>query len=235
MTTWIAASRSSSNRWPAKGRSPEPSWSNGWSSHDIPTAGQAIVHQIGLASLLGLVVRGPMRGRDQCLVLVRDWLPKPPDFDRDRALAELARRYLAGHGPATERDLAYWTGLPVTVARAAFRSVAAELVELAGGLVDLVGRGDTPELPPPRLLGPFDPVLHGWASREPIVGRHGSLVTSNGIFRPMLLVGGRAVGTWGLAGGRVTLQPFEEIDETDVAALETEARDVERYMKAPAS
>jgi hypothetical protein len=203
--------------------------------NDIPTAGQAIVHQIGLASLRGLIVRGPMRGREQCLVLVRDWLGDPPAFDYDRALAGLARRYLAGHGPATERDLAYWTGLPVTVARAAFRAIASEAADVGDGLIDLAGRGQPPELPPPRLLGPFDPLLHGWSSRDPIVGRHGSLVTSNGIFRPMLLVQGRAAGTWGLAAGRVSLQPFEDLDGAVVAALESDARDVERYMKAPGS
>ena len=44
-----------------------------------------------------------------------DWLPAPPTFTRERALAELARRYLAGHGPATGRDLARWAGLSAPV------------------------------------------------------------------------------------------------------------------------
>ena len=198
----------------------------------LPAQGQAVPHQVGLASFRGLIVRGPMRGREQCYALVRDWLGEPPPFDRDRALAELGRRYLAGHGPASERDLAYWTGLPITAARAAFRSIGSELMDVGGGLVDLARRGLPPELPGPRLLGPFDPLLHGWASRAPIVGAHNSLVTSNGIFRAMLLVGGRAVGTWGFAAGRVTLQPFENLDGDVLTALDDDARDVERYMKA---
>ena len=197
----------------------------------LPAQGQAVPHQLGLASFRGLIVRGPMRGRQQCYALVRDWLGERPPFDRDRALAELARRYLAGHGPATERDLAYWTGLPITVARTALRSISPELTGLGDGLVDLAGRPAAPKLPPPRLLGPFDPVLHGWASRGPIVGRHASLVTSNGLFRSTLLVGGRAVGTWGLADGRVTLEPFEELPAEVLADLQTDARDVERYTK----
>src|SRR5215472_3672502 len=75
----------------------------------VRTQGQAIVHQLVLASLRGITIRGPIVGREQAYVLVRDWLAGPhgpggaPEFDRDRALAELAARYLAGHGPATER------------------------------------------------------------------------------------------------------------------------------------
>lgn len=199
----------------------------------LATDGQAFIHQVALASLRGLVIRGPTRGREQCFVLTRDWLgraPRAAPEDADRALAELARRYLAGHGPATDRDLAIWAGLPLRDVRSGLRAIASELVERANGLVDLAGRSDPPELPGPRLLGPFDPLLHGWASREPIVGAHGSLVTSNGIFRPILLVNGRAVGTWSLQARRVELRPFEDLDQGTMAALESDGREVVRYL-----
>ena len=41
------------------------------------------------------------------------------------------------------------------------------------GLLELIGRPPPAPLPPPRLLGAFDPILHGWRSREPIVGAAG--------------------------------------------------------------
>ena len=88
----------------------------------VPTAGQAIVHILALATFRGLIVRGPMQDRDQAFVLVRDWLGAPPEpLDRDRALALLARRYLAGHSPAADRDLAKWAGLPLGDARGGTR------------------------------------------------------------------------------------------------------------------
>ena len=44
-------------------------------------------------------------------MLREDWLGRPPRFDREAALAELARRYLRAFGPASERDFAKWSGL----------------------------------------------------------------------------------------------------------------------------
>jgi hypothetical protein len=60
----------------------------------VRTEGQALVHLLVLSSLRGVTVRGPMLGRQHAYVLVRDWLGRSAPVDRDRALAELARRYL---------------------------------------------------------------------------------------------------------------------------------------------
>jgi uncharacterized protein YcaQ len=138
----------------------------------VRTEGQALVHLLILASLRGLAIRGPMIGRQHAYVLVEDWLGEPAPVDRDRALAELARRYLAGHGPADDRDLAKWAGLGLRDARAGLRAIASELHEREDGLLDLAGRPAPAQLPPPRLLGPFDPVLLGWTSREWLLDSH---------------------------------------------------------------
>lgn len=196
----------------------------------VPTAGQALVHLLSRATIEGLVVRGPVEGREQRFALVDDWLGPQPRVDRDRALAELARRYLAGHGPADGRDLARWAGVPLRDARAGLVAIAPLLVERPDGLVDLADRPPAAPLPGPRLLGTFEPLLLGWTSRADVVGSHGSLVTDNGIFRAFALVGGRARATWTLAGGAVSLQPLEELPRRDVAALERDAADVLRFL-----
>jgi hypothetical protein len=46
-----------------------------------------------------------------------DRVPSSRSLDREEALAELALRYFTGHGPATERDLAYWATLTLTDVR----------------------------------------------------------------------------------------------------------------------
>jgi hypothetical protein len=200
---------------------------------DVPVAGQAMVHLLFLSALRGLTVRGPVIGGDQAFVLVRDWLDDPPKVtDRDTALSELARRFLTGHGPADDRDLARWAGVTLGDARRGLRGVNAELEELPGGLVDLAGRAGPYGRRRAKLLGGFDPLLHGWVDREPVLGGNQSIVTSNGIFRPFALVGGRAVATWSMPGGRVQLEPFGRIAASVLVDLAREARDVERFLAA---
>jgi Winged helix DNA-binding domain len=196
----------------------------------VRTAGQALVHLLILTSLGGLAVRGPMVGREQAYVLTRDWLAKSKPVARDRALAELARRYLAGHGPADDRDLAKWAGLPLRDARAGLSAIGAELRERADGLVDLARRAPAAELPPPRLLGAFDPLLLGWRDREPLVGANKSLVTINGIFRPFALIEGRAVATWSIRAGEIAVEPFGQLGRKAAAALRADGKDVLRYL-----
>ncbi|HEX9066034.1 MAG TPA: winged helix DNA-binding domain-containing protein [Streptosporangiaceae bacterium] len=208
----------------------------------VRTHGQAMPHILYEASLRGLIIRGPMAGRQHAFVRVADWLGPPPDrflperFDRDAALAELARRFLAGHGPASDRDLAKWAGLPLRDARRGLAAISGELADRDDGLAVLaLGRGpDQGEpgagLPPPRLLGSFDPLLHGWVNREPVLGGRQGVVTLNGVFRPFALAGGRAVATWTLTSGKVRLAPFEPLAKPVADALDADAGDVVRFL-----
>jgi hypothetical protein len=202
------------------------------SAAGVRTEGQALVHLLFLASLRGLIVRGPMMGREQAYVLVRDWLGSSVSgaVDRDRALTELARRYLAGHGPASDRDLARWAGLPLRDARAGLGAIASELQMCNDGLVALARRPAVAELPPPRLLGAFEPILLGWVSREPVVGEDEARLVAGGVFRPFALVSGRAVATWRVTSGAVQLEPFGRVAAEDAAALELDAEDVVRFL-----
>jgi Winged helix DNA-binding domain len=175
----------------------------------IGVSGAALTHLLVAASLDGLIVRGPLRGREQTFVLVRDHIGEPPRMDRDVALAELSRRYLAGHAPACAADLAYWSGLPLR-----------DLARMGG-----VTPRQTGDLPP-RLLPPFDPYILGWKDRSfavpPRMAKR--VMPGGGMFRAVVLVDGRVVGTWSRAGGRVT------IDGDCGADLRSEIGDVERFL-----
>ncbi len=198
-------------------------------SAGLQTEGQALLHLFFLAAVRGIVVRGPMIGKQHAYVLVRDWLGEPRPVNREKALGELARRYLVGHQPATDRDLARWAGLPLRDARAGIAAIASELEE-EGDLVRLAKRPDPEEIPPPRLLGAFDPVLLGWTSREDVIGPHTNLVTRNGIFHPFAMVKGRAVAKWGLAGGKLTMEPLERLPSRAAKALEADGAAVTRFL-----
>lgn len=198
----------------------------------VPVAGQALVHLLVRATIEGRIVRGPMVDREQAFVRVLDWLGDIRLPEPEAALAELARRYLAGHGPASDRDLARWAGVPLGAARAGLRAIAPTLREWPGGLVDLASRaGDTAApLPPPRLLGAFEPVLMGWTSRAAVLGDAEPRIVSGGVFRSFGMVGGRARAVWRFAGRRIEIEPLGELPEAEVAALNADAEAVQRFL-----
>lgn len=201
----------------------------------VPTAGQALIHVLAATSIEGALARGPIVDGEQRFVDPVTWIGSPPDrVDRDELLGRLARRYLAGHGPAEAVDLAAWSGLPLRDAHRGLELLRDETEDRPSGCVALRGAARRAALPPPRLLGPFDPILHGWKSRAFVVGQYGDVVTLNGVFRPVALVSGRVVATWRLAGGMVAIEPREPLAPDVLDALSLEATAVLRYLGLPA-
>ena len=171
-----------------------------------------------------------------------DWLPSASAevariaADRERALRELALRYLAGHGPADARDLAKWAGLTLRDARAGLGALGERLRERDDGLVELKGRPRIAEPPGPRLLGAFEPLLMGWCSRERVLGPHDARVVSGGIFRAFAFVppdGDRPagpVGTWKLGRDSVELSPLDRLDDEQRDAFRRDGKALLRFL-----
>jgi len=210
----------------------------------IPAEGQATPHLLALAARRGVVVLGPVRDGERCFALTRDWLGAVPTVPlegdaRDTALAELARRYLAGHGPATAADLAAWAGLPLRDARAGLGAIAGELSQAGGDLVDLAAREDggteREAALAPRLLPAFDPWLLGWKDRSFMVAAACAkrVYPGGGMLRAVAAANGRVVGTWSARrrAGRlaVEVEPFGRMPAAVRAALDAEADDVARF------
>ena len=95
----------------------------GIAAHLKTPVGSRGMHIIGHLALDGFVCFGPRRGKQPTFVLLDEWVPNPRRLGRDEALAELGGRYFRSHGPATEYDFAWWSGLPVSEARASIEMV----------------------------------------------------------------------------------------------------------------
>jgi Winged helix DNA-binding domain len=205
--------------------------------------GQAPAHLVGYAALSGLVCRGPdLDGDEASYVLLEDWAGAGRAMGPEDALAELARRYLAGHGPAAPEDLAAWAGLPVGRARQAVDLVAGELAE-----VELDGRRlwapkgarahrAPARAPVVRLLARFDDYLLGWRGRDLILDPRFArrIQAGGGWIHPAVVVDGRVAGTWRSrrAGGRLELmvEPFGRLPAGAGPGLEAEAADLGRFL-----
>ncbi|AYF96895.1 winged helix DNA-binding domain-containing protein [Protaetiibacter intestinalis] len=203
----------------------------------VPTEGDRGIHLLGNLAHTGLVV---LSGRTE-YALLEEHVAEPRRLDPDAAADELALRYYAGHGPATVRDLAWWSGLPLTLVRAATERVRGRLAELeVDGVVHLMRPGLEPAAGGVRLLPGFDEYLLGYADRSAVLAPEyaGAVVPGgNGLFLPTIVSRGEIVGLWrrdlGRRTVRVELAPFAPLPATVRASAEAEARRYGRFLGRP--
>lgn len=192
-----------------------------WSEHGIATERGHQYHIIKHFLMTDVAVYGPLSGRENLVVAGEAWLPAGSslaerfDGDRTAAAAELLRRYLRSRGPATIRDAAWFTKLPMRLLQDALALVADDLVE-AGPDARGEMRYERPGLAEAwqehsaatdggMLLTPFDEMVLGYPDRLVMMtpAAHENLVPgNNGIFQRGFLRRGEMVARWRRAGTR---------------------------------
>lgn len=204
----------------------------------IPTGGQALIHLIRRAALAGVLCYGPDRDGQETFISLD---LEASDADDESLWDELARRYLAAFGPARPEDLASWSGLTVSGARAAFERLSDRLEEIRVGdevYQQLAGEEAAEDASEPvvRMLPGYDNFLLGYQSRDPILeAAYARRVhPGGGYLHPTVLVDNRLAGTWKLKKGKrqstMLVEPFEPFEPGVRAALEAEAADLGRFL-----
>jgi hypothetical protein len=184
----------------------------------IPTARGRGFHILWALAVQKTVSLASRVRNQHTLVLFDDWMPKQRELTRDEALAELAKRYFSSHGPATIKDFAWWSGLPIKAAREAHASIERSLESCRAGdaIYSMAPRslsGAEPEISSFLLPG-YDEYLLGYADRSAVLDpRHtAKVITNNGIFRPTTVINAAITGTWRPVSVRSTIeiryQPF---------------------------
>lgn len=195
-----------------------------WQDGGVDTSGQRGYHLLGHLAQTGTVCLGPVKDGEQLIVRVDEWIPHPRLPEREEALGELAERYFRGHGPATLKDFLRWTGLTAADARAGIAVARPRLATIDVDGEEHLLDPATPDLLAAHraaaeellLLPGFDELILGYADRTATVAaEHAERIVpgGNGVFRPTVIVGGRAVGTWRHHGTgdrrRIDAEPFE--------------------------
>ena len=203
--------------------------------HGIRTEGQAIAHLVWLAAAQGVICYGPDRDGRQCFVLVRGWIGEPKSMEREKALAELAVRYLTAHAPGLPSDLAFWSGIRLAHANWAWRAIQDRLVAIETTAGTGWALRSSPGPAPAglaRLLPAFDEYLLGWRERDLVVpAKHWRQVNrGGGWIHPVVLFDGRAVATWRTEGDSLEISPFTRLAAAVRRGAEIEFRDIARFL-----
>jgi hypothetical protein len=191
----------------------------------IKTGGGRGYHILWRLAQDALICGGPVQGKQGTFVLLDDWAPRASsrDLSGEEALSVLAARFAASRGPVTDHDLARWAGITLADARSGLHGAGGPaLATRSFGGVDYWVAADHADDAVPAagrrkafLLAGFDEYMLGYKDRDALIAReHASRVVpgGNGIFRPIVVVGGQIVGTWARTvrakGLTLTVQPF---------------------------
>ncbi|MBI5444126.1 MAG: AlkZ family DNA glycosylase [Deltaproteobacteria bacterium] len=214
--------------------------------------GSDVAAVVGLLCDRGVLVRTrPARGwRDAAnrYALMAEWLPEvdAEAIPEQEAVAWLVRAYLVGYGPVSERDVAWWTGLPMKSVRGAFAILGPELVNarvdgLEGPLPML--RASVPACGDAELaagtaltfLPVLDPYVMGYKERTRYLdpGIADRVFDRGGNGTATIVLDGRVVGVWDIAERpfhAVHVHLFTAMDDALLARVHSEAHRVGRFF-----
>jgi hypothetical protein len=197
----------------------------------VDVGGQQGYHLLWYASQKGVTCIAPHIGKEQTFALLDDWAPKPNRPDRAEALGIIALRFFRSHGPATRADLARWTGLTMTDAKAGIAAAGDALATVTVDGTEMVadpalldaGIGHVDDW---AALPGFDEYMLGYKDRSMMLDdehKDAIIPGGNGIFQSTIVRAGRVVGTWKRTLGRkavtvavVPLVPFKAADHKHV-------------------
>jgi hypothetical protein len=204
----------------------------------IHGGGQMLMVLLAHAELDQLICSGPFVDGEHSYVLMDARVPETQRLTRTEALATLALRYFAGHGPATDRDLAYWATLTLTDVRTALHHVRDQLDSF-----DYDGRtfwhapGDAPggpQEPTGHLLQILDETYRGYQDSRWVLDAAGVVPRTRETAAGMALVDGQLVAGMRrtVAQGYVNfdLRPYRALTPPQIQALEQAANRYGEYL-----
>src|SRR5262245_20601541 len=215
--------------------------------YDVLEAGGVSASQRGRHILTGLaqdgfICFGASEGKQQTFTLLEEWAPAARRMARDESLAEIAKRYFTGHGPATLQDFAWWSGLTAADATAALEMAKRFLAhEIINGQTYWLA-SSTPATkdssPTAYLLPAYDEYTVAYKDRSavlnPTFGKQAN--SGNNIIYPTIVVDGQVVGTWKRMLNKDSLaispSPFTKLKRAEASAIAEAATRYGKFLDA---
>jgi hypothetical protein len=202
----------------------------------VDASGPRLGNLMMAAELDAVVCSGPMRGKLHTYALVSERVPAvaSPAMDRDEAVAALVTRYFTSHGPATVRDLHWWSSLTMTEIRRALADLGDTLRREVFDGVEYWFAGEPPNSRPPsptaHLLQGYDEYLVAYQETKYLVDLSGEArtgVSRNISFVGALVIDSQVRGSWHRAVGPdevvVKVRTYRELNRDEVRGVHTAA------------
>ena len=199
-------------------------------------------HLVLYAELNGVVCSGAQRDGKPTYALFEQRVPKTAPIRREEALAKLARTYFTSRCPATVQDFVWWSGLSAGEARQGLELVKAEFVSegIAGETYWFPNGFAAHEENQENvvLLPAFDEFIISYRDRRAVLLEEvqGKAISSNGVFRPVVVRDGQVIGLWKRERARVGVElfgaPGEGVERKIEEAAGRYGRFLEREMRS---
>lgn len=192
------------------------------------------------AELDQVIVSGARRGKQITYALFAERVPPGDVLPREEGLAELTRRYFQSHGPAQIKDFCWWSGLTAADARAGIASLGSQIraEEVTGKTFWFMGEPaiDLLQGPIAHLLPNYDEGFASYTDYSPSIHPHNQAQwdAEHTISSHYLVMNGWVAGTWKRIGKkaleRIEYLPFDELSESEHAAVAAAGRQFETYI-----
>ncbi|MGH7501878.1 MAG: winged helix DNA-binding domain-containing protein [Longimicrobiales bacterium] len=205
----------------------------------IDASGQRLAYIMMRAELNGVLCSGALKGKQHTYALIDERAPRSRSLPRDEALAELARRYVTSHGPATVKDFAWWSGLTLADVRRGIEIAAPRLETFSVDGRSYWSAGPAPAshhetAPTAHLMQGYDEYIVAYSESRDVLIPDG--ITGSPRFRPpfthALIIDGMLAGHWRRLPRANTLalevQLLRALNRRDMAALDAAA---DRYRQ----
>lgn len=197
----------------------------------INASGQRLAYIIMHAELDAVICSGARRGKQFTYALLEDRVPKAPKLSREESLAKLALTYFTSHGPAQQKDFAWWSGLAIKDAQEGLESVKSKLVQEKIGdktyWFSPHAQKVTHKSPTVFLLSIFDEYTIAYRDRSALGGERyfEKLIAMGNALTSVIILDGKIVGTWKRILKKehvdITVSPFFAFDKAQRLALYT--------------
>ncbi len=181
----------------------------------IPTAAPGIYHILMRAEQEAIICSGAQRGREATYALIDERVPATKTYTTDEALAALALRYFTSHAPATLVDFVWWSGLKTTDARKGLEAVRHHFIieKIHGQEYIFTINFEENKTPRAFFLPAFDEFVISYKNRADVLNPAfgARAISSNGIFKPIIVWDGNVIGTWKRAVKKDTVVIEQEL------------------------